>query len=420
MTTVTDAASATIAAVSHAASSGGDTHAMVSKIIFQLLIAFVAAKFVGFIFKKMKQPAVIGELLAGIILGPYVLNVLQLNDPSMHLTFEVIAEVAVILLLFSIGLETKLSDLTKVGVKAFWVAVGGVILPFVLGYIYMRLTGSNNIKSMFMGAIMVATSVGITARILKDLNFMSEEVSRVVLGAAVIDDILGLIVLSVVSGLAEKGSISLPAVIATILVIIIFLLLFTLGGVHFNKKFGYSIGTFKARNAPLIAGSVVCFTYAVVAVQIGLAAIVGAFMAGVVMAERESEYEIKQKLEIFEDVLVVFFFIIMGAKVNVMAFTEPVIIITGLVITVIAFAGKLIGCWLPVMNMGFKKASFIGMAMVPRGEVGIIIAAFALAKGIIDERFYGIAIFMVLLTTIIPPFVLEPMIKGMKKDGKKI
>ncbi|HNZ28703.1 MAG TPA: cation:proton antiporter, partial [Candidatus Goldiibacteriota bacterium] len=123
--TVADAAAATIAAVSHAASSGGDTHAMVSKIILQLLLAFAAAKITGYIFEKINQPVVIGELLAGVIMGPYVLNVLQLNDPSMHLTFEVIAEVAVILLLFSIGLETKLSDMAKVGLKAFWVALAG-------------------------------------------------------------------------------------------------------------------------------------------------------------------------------------------------------------------------------------------------------------------------------------------------------
>jgi len=413
--TVADAAAATIAAVSHAASSGGDTHAMVSKIILQLLLAFAAAKITGYIFEKINQPVVISELLAGVIMGPYVLNVLQLNDPSMHLTFEVIAEVAVILLLFSIGLETKLSDMAKVGLKAFWVALAGVVLPFALGFFYMKITNHNDIMSMFMGAIMVATSVGITARLLKDLDFMSEEVSRIVIGAAVIDDILGLIVLSVVSGLAEKNSISLAAIAVTIAVIVIFLLIFTLGGVHFNKKYGYRIGKLKARNAPLIIGSLICFTYAVVAVQIGLAAIVGAFMAGVVMAERESEFEVREKLEILEDVLVVFFFVIMGAKVNITAFADPSILFAGLIITVLAFAGKLFGCALPVAGMGIKKASFIGMAMVPRGEVGIIIAAFALSKGIIDDAFYGIAILMVLLTTLIPPFILGPMIKSIKR-----
>ena len=233
-----------------------------------------------------------------------------------------------------------------------------------LGFFYMKITNHNDIMSMFMGAIMVATSVGITARLLKDLDFMSEEVSRIVIGAAVIDDILGLIVLSVVSGLAEKNSISLAAIAVTIAVIVIFLLIFTLGGVHFNKKYGYRIGKLKARNAPLIIGSLICFTYAVVAVQIGLAAIVGAFMAGVVMAERESEFEVKEKLEVFEDVLVVFFFVIMGAKVNITAFADPSILFAGLIITVLAFAGKLFGCALPVAGMGIKKASFIGMAMV--------------------------------------------------------
>ncbi len=409
-----EAASSTINAV-----AGGDTHALVMQILFQLLTAFLAAKAVGYIFGKLKQPVVVGEILAGIILGPYVLNFLQLNNPHMHVTFEVIAEVAVVILLFLIGLETKISDLTKVGWQSFWVAVAGVAAPFAFGYIYMKLLGTNDLRSLFMGAVMVATSVGITARILKELDFLNADVSRIILGAAVIDDILGLIVLSVLSGMAETHKISAGVILVTLLVIVIFVLLFTLGGIHATKRYGYQIGNIKLRNAPIIAAAIVCFTYAMVASKIGLAAIVGAFMAGVVMSERESEFEIREKIELIDDLLGVFFFVIMGAKVNITAFLEPSVILTGVIITVLAFAGKFIGCALPVIKMGFKKASFVGMGMVPRGEVGIIIAAYALSKGVIDDRLYGVAIFMVLATTFLPPFFLESMIRNLQKEKNR-
>jgi len=401
------------------AASGGDTHSLVMQILFQLLMAFLTAKAVGFIFGKLKQPVVVGEILTGVILGPYVLNFLQLNDPHMHITFEVIAEVAVVILLFLIGLETKISDLTKVGWQSFWVAIAGVVAPFAMGYIYMKMLGTNDLRSLFMGAVMVATSVGITARILKELDFLNAEVSRIILGAAVIDDILGLIVLSILSGMAESNKISMGVILITLAVIIVFVLLFTLGGVYATKKYGYQIGKVKLRNAPIIAAAIVCFTYAMVASKIGLAAIVGAFMAGVVMSERESEFEIREKIELIDDLIGVFFFVIMGAKVNIMAFLEPSVLMTGIVITVLAFAGKYIGCALPVMKMGLKKASFVGMGMVPRGEVGIIIAAYALSKGVIDDRLYGVAIFMVLVTTFLPPFILEPMIHSLKKEKHK-
>ncbi|HDQ26635.1 MAG TPA: cation:proton antiporter [bacterium] len=408
---IADAAAGTINAVV----SNGD-HEFVSMILFQLLLVFFTAKAVGYVFARFKQPVVVGELLTGVIMGPYVLNILQLNEPNMHLTFEVIAEAAVIVLLFLIGLETKISDMTKVGWRSFWVAAAGVFFPFLFGYLYMKYTGNNDLRSMFMGAVMVATSVGITARILKELDFLSADVSRIILGAAVIDDILGLVVLSVLSGAAESHKISAGVIAVTFGVIIVFVFLFTLGGVHVTKKYGYQIGKLKLRNAPIIAASVVCFTYAMVASKIGLAAIVGAFMAGVVMSERESEFKVKEKIEVIDDLIGVFFFTIMGAKVNIHAFMDPAVLGAGLALTLLAFGGKFIGCALPVMKMGVKKASFIGMGMVPRGEVGIIIAAYALSKGVIDDKLYGVAILMVLITTFVPPFFLQPMIKAMKKD----
>ncbi|MFP4466751.1 MAG: cation:proton antiporter [Candidatus Goldiibacteriota bacterium] len=396
------------------AAAANSDHEYVSMILFQLLLVFFAAKAVGFVFEKLKQPVVVGEILTGIVMGPYVLNILQLNEPHMHLTFEVIAEAAVIVLLFLIGLETKLSDMAKVGWRSFWVAAAGVVFPFGFGYAYMKMTGNNDLRSLFMGAVMVATSVGITARMLKEFKFLSADVSRVILGAAVIDDILGLVVLSVLSGAAESHKISPGVIMITLGVIILFVLFFTLGGVHVTKKYGYQIGRVNIRNAPIIAASVVCFTYAMVASKIGLAAIVGAFMAGVVMSEIESELRVREKIEVIDDLIGVFFFTIMGAKVNIHAFMDPSVLISGIILTVLAFVGKYAGCALPVLNMGPGKASFIGMGMVPRGEVGIIIAAYAMSKGVINDQLYGVAIFMVLITTFVAPFFLQPMIKKLK------
>jgi len=270
-----------------------------------------------------------------------------------------------------------------------------------------------------MGAVMVATSVGITARILKDLKFLSHETSRIILGAAVIDDILGLIVLSILSGIASKGSINLASIGITLGIIIVFVIIFTVGGVQITKKYGYQIGKLRIRNAPLIVAAIVCFTFAMVANMIGLATIVGAFMAGLVLADKEEEFGLKKAIDVVDDLVVVFFFVIMGAKVDITAFMNPNLLIVGGIIAILAFIGKYMGCAVPVMGMGTKKASFIGMGMVPRGEVGIIIAAYALSHHIIDERLYGIAIFMVVITTFIPPFILEPMIKSIKRSEEK-
>jgi Kef-type K+ transport system membrane component KefB len=320
----------------------------------------------------------------------------------------------VILLLFSIGLETKMTEMIKVGWDSFWVALLGVILPFGMGYLYMKSTGSNDMSSLFMGAVMVATSVGITARVLKDLGYLSSDVSRIILGAAVIDDILGLMVLSVLTGINSKGAGSLITVGITLLIIVVFVAVFVLGGVSLTRKYGKFINKFKINNAVVIVSAIVCFSYALIANVVGLAPIVGAFMAGMVLAELETKEEVQKKLDDMNDLVVVFFFVIMGAKVDVRVFMDPAILTTGIVITLLAYAGKVIGCALPVLKKCFLKASFVGVGMTPRGEVGIIIAAYALSTGVIDNALYGVAIFMVLFTTIIPPLALGPMVKKIK------
>lgn len=384
----------------------------VAALIFKLLVVFLAAKAAGFVFSKLRLPVVVGELLVGVAAGYF--GLINLHDPKFTITYELIAEIAVILLLFSIGLETKITEMIEVGWDSFWVALLGVIFPFVMGYAYMRISGHGNLQSLFMGAVLVATSVGITARILKELNFISADVSRILLGAAVIDDILGLMVLSILSGVSAKGAASLVSIGATLLIIIAYVSIFTFGGVNLSKKYGHVIKKFNIDNAPVILAAFICFSYALVAGQVGLAPIVGAFMAGMVVAELESVGEIKRKIDDINNLVVVFFFVIMGAKVDLKVFGDMSIIGAGLIVTLIAFVGKMIGCAIPVLKKGMLKASFVGVGMTPRGEVGIIIAAYALNAGIIDSSLYGIAIFVVMLTTILPPFALVPIISKIK------
>jgi Kef-type K+ transport system membrane component KefB len=281
----------------------------------------------------------------------------------------------------------------------------------------MKVTGHNGMASLFMGAVMTATSVGITARILKELDFLSADVSRIIIGAAVIDDILGLMILSAISSIQLNGGVQTASLLTSAIVIFIFVFVFTVGGAAAAKKFGNKISALNMRNAPLIVAVVVCFIYSIIANETGLAAIVGAFMAGMVFSGTKPGIEAQGKVEFINDLVSVFFFVIMGTKVDPHFFLERGIIIPGLIFTVLAFVGKFAGCGLPVLNYGIKKASFIGLAMVPRGEVGIIIAAFALGRGIIGEGLYAMAVFMVLFTSLIPPLFMEPMIKGIKKAG---
>ena len=386
----------------------------ISLLIFRLLAVFLAAKAAGFIFSKLRLPVVVAELLVGMLAGFF--GFINFQNGSFALTYEFIAEVAVILLLFSVGLETKITEMIKVGWTSFWVALAGVVFPFAMGYIYMRVSGHNDMSSLFMGAVMVATSVGITARVLKDLKFLSADVSKIILGAAVIDDILGLMVLSVLSGIAAKGSASLMSAGVTLLIILTYVGIFTFGGVKLSKTYGRQIDRFGLDNGPVIFAAGICFAYALSANAVGLAPIVGAFMAGVVLAELESIKEVRKKIDDINSLVVPFFFIIMGAKVDLRVFAGPDILTAGVVITLLAYMGKIIGCALPVINKGMTKAVFVGIGMVPRGEVGIIIAAYALSAGIINKELYGIAIFMVLMTTLLPPLALPVLIDIIKRE----
>jgi Kef-type K+ transport system membrane component KefB len=394
-----------------------------TKILFDLLIILAAAKIMGEFFERLKQPVVIGEILAGVLLGPYVFGLINPAHVETFHVYQVLAEIGVIILLFTIGLHTRLDEMLSVGRTSSMVAVLGVILPFFFGYLYTLTAEHSTVEAMFIGAAMVATSVGITARVFADLKILDSQVAKVILGAAVIDDILGLLVLGVVTGVG-RGAISYVKITLLTLEAAGFILFLIVLGKRVVVRMGpTSLGRFKLKNAPFAMALIFCLGLSAVASYIHLAAIVGAFMAGMVLAELNLEYKFSVKFDSLYDFLVPFFFVVMGTQVDLSVFTKPNLIGAALILTAFAVVGKLIGCGVGAVGMGLKQASVVGVGMVPRGEVGMIVASIGLGLGVISSDLYAVVIFMVIATTLMTPPLLAKMISSKyveTKDEEKI
>lgn len=373
----------------------------VTKIIFDLLIIYASGKLAYEFFSRLKQSPVIGEILAGIILGASVLNIIK---PSQ--VVEVMAELGIIILLFTVGLETRFSDLVKVSKPAFLVAAIGVIIPFFIGYITFILFGYKSITAIFAGAALTATSVGITARVFQDLKVINTKIARVVLAAAVIDDILGLIILAIVSGFA-RGHISSSEILLLLFEAILFITFFVLIGIRVIKKIGSILEKLHIRNAPLVVALIIALGLAVLSSKIGMAGIIGAFIAGLMFAETKDRWPIEKSIEPVSDFLVTFFFVNVGLIVNIHYFAQIKIIFIAIIITILAVFGKILAGLIGAAKLGLKDSFTIGIGMSPRGEVGIIVATIGLGTGIITQEIYGIILFMAMATTLMTPPILK-------------
>lgn len=382
-------------------------------LLVQLFVLFVAAKAAGELCERIRQPAVIGELLIGMLLGAGVLGVVDVGDEPFLVEF---AEIAVIILLFRVGLETKLSAILAVGGTALAVAVAGVVLPFVLGYGFYVLTGADQIASLFLGAALVATSVGVTARVLADLHLLGERESRIILGAAVIDDILGLLVLSVVAGSAGGDGLQATDIATTIILCLLFLAVFGLLGTRAVRAGGHLLDRPRTPHAPFVAALAVGLGVAALASVIGLAAIVGAFLAGMMMAEAPQRERLEEQFEPVGEFLVPFFFVVTGASVDPTQFLGGGTLGTVAIVVALAAVGKLIGCGLAAARMGLRSATIVGVGMIPRGEVGVIVANEGVRTGAIDERTFAIIIAMSILTTILVPPFLRPLFGDRRQE----
>ncbi|MBL8189788.1 MAG: cation:proton antiporter [Acidobacteria bacterium] len=379
------------------------------KLFLTLFVMFVAAKLAAELFERLKQPAVAGEILAGIVIGPSVLHLVEPTEIT-----NTLAEIGVILLLFLVGLETKPADIFRVGGKALAVAVLGVIVPFVFGYVTLVIWGEAQIEAIFVGSAMVATSVGITARVLGQMGLLNLEVSRIILGAAVIDDILGLIILAVVSSMA-KGGVNYAQIATTAGLAIGFTLLVIFVGARAVNKLQPRVEKLRVGQSQLVFGLSLCLGLAMVAHYVGVAAIIGAFLAGMALAESVEGTDMPHQAEAVTEFLLPFFLTNIGMQLKLDSLFNRDTILMAVVITLLAVLSKQIGCGLAVLSMGKKKAMQVGMGMVPRGEVGIVVAQIGLGLGVISDGVFGVVLFMAVATTLIAPPFLVRLFKGEKR-----
>jgi len=371
-------------------------------LLLELLAIFVGAKVFGEVFERLGLPAVVGEILSGIILGPYATGFV---NPST--TTYSIAGLGAIFLLFTVGLETSPKELIRVGRTSLGVSTAGVLAPFVLGFAYLRLVRSDPThEAIFVAAAMVATSVGIAARVMGDLRVLHTHVARIILAAAVVDDILGMIVLVVVTGVASSTGVQWVQLVVLFAEAAAFTLFMVLFGGKVIHRIRPGVERMSSENAPLIMALALCLGLSVAAERIGMAAIIGAFFAGLAFAEYSAEWHLAPRVGAITEFLAPFFFFTMGARLDLRVF-EPRVIVACLVITVLALIAKVVGCGAPVLREGWPTALKVGVGMTPRGEVALIVALVGLQMKMISQAAYGIVIFMTAATTLIAPPVLR-------------
>ena len=387
------------------------------EIPLSMLVVFASAKLLSEVLERLGQPGIVGEILAGILIGPQVLGWMAPND-----FLRILSDLGVMFLLFRVGLEVKASELLKVGGTALVVALAGVVLPFFMGWGICALWGEPRLESIFTGAAMVATSVGITAQVLGARGLLPARASQIILAAAVIDDVLGLIVLALVSGMA-KGAVDLLDVSITAAL--------ALGFTAFIAKFGARAAR---KVVPRVNASLnlvegefalaltLLFGLSLLAVYAGVAAIVGAFLAGMALSEAV-EHRVLDLTNGVAELLVPFFLVGVGLHLNLKGLRDWNTIALAGVIFLAAIVSKFVGCGLGALRMGRADAVRVGVGMVPRGEVGMVVAQIGLNMGIMKESVYGIIVFMSVATTLVAPPLLKlayrdvrPMIRGSEEE----
>lgn len=370
-------------------------------ILLTLFVMLAAAKVLAEIFERLRQPAIVGEILAGVLIGPSVLNWVTPSEVT-----NTLAEVGVIFLLFTVGLETKPVTIFRVGKLALIVAVLGVAAPFIAGYLLLQAWGGTVVQSLFIGTALVATSVGITARVLAGMGVLDAPASRIILGAAVIDDILGLLILALVAS-AAAGRIDYLEIGLTAALAVAFTVFVMLVGAPAITRLAPRIEALRISQSLFVFGLLLCLGLSVAASYIGVAAIIGAFLAGMALADAtEGNETLHKQMNGVTEFLVPFFLVNIGMQLRLDVFREPAVLALVLVITLVAALTKLLGCGLGALSLGWRGAAQVGVGMIPRGEVGIVVAQIGLSLAVIPDALFGVVLFMSIATTLIaPPFL---------------
>jgi Kef-type K+ transport system membrane component KefB len=370
-------------------------------ILLSLFIVFVAAQIGAEIAQRIKMPGVVGEIAAGCVVGPSLLGWVQ---PAESL--DVLAEIGVVLLLFSVGLETRIEEMKRVGRSAVQVGVLGVIVPFVLGALWAHGSGYEWAQSMFVAAAFIATSAGITASVLSELGVLQREESRVILGAAVIDDILAMLILGIVTAMQSGEDLKIGHLALVFGEAIGFVVVVALVGTRVARQSSRWLEAPIDSLSPLTIVLALCLGLAFLSTQFGLAAIIGAFLAGMIASETAQRHCLEEQTKPLLALMTPFFFVVTGTKVELSQLADWNTLGALALVTAIAVISKLIGGFFGALSLGRKGALIVGIGMIPRGEVGVVVASLGLTAGVFTPRVYALIVAMSLLTAMItPPFL---------------
>lgn len=423
------------------ATETADSSLILAAVLLSIVVIYLASKVGGELLSRFGLPPVLGELVGGVVVGISVLHLLVFpeggaeSSSSLIMTFlqttagltpdaadavftaqseviSVLSELGVIILLFEIGLESNIKDLIAVGTQAAVVAVVGVVVPFTAGTVgLMTLFGIPAIPAIFAGAALTATSIGITSKVLSELGRLNSKEGQIILGAAVIDDVLGIIVLAVVASLAKEGSVDVSKVIYLIISASSFLLGAIVLGNIFSKAFVAIASLLKTRGGLVIPALIFAFVMAYFAAAIQLEAILGSFAAGLVLDETDERVELQKQVIPIADMLVPIFFVTVGAKTD-LGVLNPAIpsnregLVMAIFLIVVAILGKLV-TGLSVFGQPQINRLAIGVGMIPRGEVGLVFLGIGSSIGILSKPLEAAIIMMVILTTFLAPPLLR-------------
>lgn len=408
---------------------GGENHGLNPTVLLGAAVILLLASLFSEVFEKLKQPAVLGELFAGILLGNLILVGIPYAEPfKTDVVIEALAQLGVIILLFEVGLETNLREMIQVGGSSLVVAVIGVIAPFFLGWLaaYIFIPDGPTLTHVFIGAMLTATSIGITARVLRDLGHISTREARIVLGAAVIDDVLALLLLGVVDSSIEAAATGTELntwfLVLTAIKAITFLVVAVVVGQLLMPKLFRSVRRFESKSLVIGISVSICFLAAYFASLVGLAAIIGAFAAGMVLDEVHFEHFLDHRKHHLEDfmtpisaLLAPIFFVYVGLKVDLSAFGDPSLLWFAGALTLAAVLGKQL-CSFGVTGPKVNRRA-IGFGMIPRGEVVLFFASVGAGlmlvsddgtrHPVVSQETFSAIVIMVMVTTLITPPLLK-------------
>ncbi|HIK44090.1 MAG TPA: cation:proton antiporter [Leptolyngbyaceae cyanobacterium M65_K2018_010] len=419
---------------------------VLASVLLSLIVVYLAAKVGGELCARINLPPVLGELIGGVVVGVSALHLIVFPEAgaspeSLLIDFEalvtgetpaglaqvfrgesgvisILAELGVIILLFEIGLESDLKELIRVGPQAAIVAIVGVVVPFAAGTAgLITLFGVDTVPAVFAGAALTATSIGITAKVLAELQKLSSTEGQIIIGAAVLDDVLGIIVLAVVASLAKTGEIQILNVVYLIGGATVFLVGSIFLGRLLSPYFVAVVNQPRTRGQVLISSLIFAFVLSYIAAAIQLEAILGAFAAGLILAETPKHKELEEQISPVADMLVPVFFIVVGARTDISVLNpldpnnRPGLIIASFLV-VVAILGKVVTGFAVFGQPGINRLA-VGIGMVPRGEVGLVFAGVGAASGVLSESLDAAIIVMVIVTTFLAP----PLLRLVFQDG---